>query len=81
VESLSDEDPRLLELQRLQEPYGLDVFAPGETAQQLVSRHGFRRHPGSVGDLLEAIIESELEDSTENIDDEMRRHRLTDEAE
>jgi hypothetical protein len=80
VDDLPADDPRLAQLDALQRPYGLDVFSPGEDARRLISRYGFDPAPASAGALLEAIIDAEVRSSTENVDDEMRWHGMSDEG-
>lgn len=76
VDSRTEDDLRLVQLDTLQRAYRMDVFSPGEDSRRLIARFGFDSDGGSVNGLLDSVIELEVKASTENVDDEIRWYGL-----
>lgn len=62
--ALPSTDRHIMALAAIQEPYALDVFAPGEEGNRLISQYGF--HETEDPDLfLERLVTAEVGDALE----------------
>ena len=69
VDDLPGEDENVKALEALQDRYHLDLFAPGEEGQRIITHLGLQHRVRDFEPVLRALIEAEVSEAVEHYDD------------